>query len=422
MAGVIRLRSILAWGLAASFAAAQVSFAAPPLGLDEALRIAERNSSQLAGQRAAVDAANALVGPASQNPDPKLTFGVENVPVSGAERWSLNADGMTMRRIGVMQDFMRGEKLDARGAKAKADAGREAAMLEAQKLDLRRDVALAWLERHYAARIRELVEAQIREADLLIQSSQSDVASGRALGAEVIAALSARATLADKVEDMKRMERRSTAMLARWLGDDADREPADAPDVTRLTHEQRAIEADIEGHPELAQYGPMIESAEAELRMAAAATKPDWSLELSYGVRGSAFPDMVSLMVRTELPLFASRRQDPTTEARRRQLDQARSQADEARRRHAAEIRATLADWESARTRVFRYRGDIIPLAEQRERAVAGAFEVGRATLPMVVEARRMVLETRMNALAVEAELARAWARLAFLVQEPSLR
>jgi len=84
------------------------------LTLDEALDIAESRSAQLAAQKASASAAAALIPAAGQNPDPKLIAGIENVPVEGGNAWSLNADGMTMRRVGVMQEFMRGAKLDAR--------------------------------------------------------------------------------------------------------------------------------------------------------------------------------------------------------------------------------------------------------------------------------------------------------------------
>ena len=62
--------------------------------------------------------------------------------------------------------------------------------------------------------------------------------------------------------------------------------------------------------------------------MAAVATQSDFSVELSYGQRGAGLSDMVTIMVRTDLPFFSSRRQDPT-ESRRRQLDQVRGQVEE---------------------------------------------------------------------------------------------
>src|SRR5262249_3082724 len=109
------------------------ALAASPLALDEALRIAEARSPQLAAQLAAAQAASALVPAAGKNPARQLFFGVENVPAEGPDRWSLSADPMTMKRVGVMQQFVRGAKREDRTAKASAESLREAALTEVQR-------------------------------------------------------------------------------------------------------------------------------------------------------------------------------------------------------------------------------------------------------------------------------------------------
>src|SRR6267378_4138573 len=76
-----------------------------PLPLAEALKIGETISPRLAAQGAALAAANELVPRAGELPDPKLRVGVDNLPVNGADRFRYDADFMTMRKIGVMQDF-----------------------------------------------------------------------------------------------------------------------------------------------------------------------------------------------------------------------------------------------------------------------------------------------------------------------------
>ena len=417
MGGLFALRWIPAFAgmtLAAGMASAA------PLPLDEALRLAEARSPQLAAQQASADAAAALVPAAGQNPDPKLVAGVENLPVNGEDRWSLTRDFMTMRRVGVMQEFMRGAKLDARTARQAAEARREAALLEMQRAELRREVATAWLERLYAARSRALVDALLAEARLQSEASTAELAAGRGSAADALAARALRATLADKQLEVDRMSRRAEAMLSRWLGDDARREPVSPPDVTRIRHHASDLEANLERHPHLAMYGPMIEMAQAELRMAEAGKQPDWSVEVSYAQRGPGFGNMASVMFRMDLPVFAGRRQDPAIESKRAALEQARAQADDARRKHLAEIRVALAEWEIAHSRLERQHNDIVPYAEERARLAQSAYAGGRADLGMVFDARRMALDARMNAIGAEAELARAWAQLAYLIPEGS--
>ena len=389
-----------------------------PLTLAEALRLAEARSTQLAAQRAAAEASASLATTAGELPDPKLIVGIENAPVEGPDKWSLTADGMTMRRIGVMQDFVRGDKRELLAARAQAESRREAALVAMQAAEIRREVAMAWFERLYAERSLALVDALAAETDLQIAGSTAQVAAGRMGTADPLMARGQRAQLADRRLEVERMVRRAEARLARWLGEDAKRAPAGEPDIAALPVNVAKLTTDLESHPQLAMFAPMTAAAEAEAKLAAIATQPDYSVELSYGARGAAYTNMVSLMFRMDLPVFAGTRQEPAALARMKQAEQARAQAEEARRRYESEVRAALADYEIARARVERNEKEIVPLAEERAKAALAAYEGNRAERGAVLEARRMLLEARLAALNVRAEAARAWASLAYLVAE----
>jgi outer membrane protein TolC len=391
------------------------------LPLEEALRKAESASPMLAAQRAAADAFALAAPAAGENPDPKLVFGVDNVPAEGGDKWSLTADSMTMRRVGVMQDFVRSAKRDLRQARAEAESRREEALLEVQRADLRREVATAWFERHYALRSHALARELLEEARTQAKTAAAAFAAGTSTSPEAVGARALEAGLENRLLDFERQSRRAAAALSRWIGGDAERPPGNAPDVFSLGHAASTLHGDLSAHPHISMYVPMEAAAEAELGLARAATQPDWSVELTYGQRGSAYAGMVSLMVRMELPIFAAKRQDPIAASKARQRDQVRALAEEALRRHAAEIRASLADWEASRTRVERYRRDIVPLAEQRVQAAGAAYQGARSGLAPVFEARRSVIEEKLAAIAAEAEVARAWAQLAYLVPERRL-
>ena len=136
-----------------------------PLALAEALKIGEKISPRLAAQSAALAAANELVPRAGELPDPKLRIGVDNLPVNGADRFRYDSDFMTMRKIGLMQDFPNAEKRKLRGERAALERDVEAANLDAQRAGLRREIALAWLELYFAQQARApLVELEIGRA------------------------------------------------------------------------------------------------------------------------------------------------------------------------------------------------------------------------------------------------------------------
>ena len=76
------------------------SWGAESLSLEDALRIAAGRSRQLVAQDALASAAREQSVAAGQLPDPVLKFGINNLPINGADRFNLTRDFMTMRRSG----------------------------------------------------------------------------------------------------------------------------------------------------------------------------------------------------------------------------------------------------------------------------------------------------------------------------------
>ena len=67
-------------------------------------------------------------------------------------------------------------------------------------------------------------------------------------------------------------------------------------------------------------------------------------MELSYGRRGPAFSDMVSLQFTLDLPFFARTRQGPQIQAKRHELDRVEAERDAMLRDHTRELEADLAE------------------------------------------------------------------------------
>ena len=98
------------------FCAGTVS--AQPLSLEEALRAADAHSPRLAAQRHALSAAEHQSARAGELPDPRLKLGIENLPVSGPDRYRYGADSMTAGVVGVAQEFPNTAKREARRLRA----------------------------------------------------------------------------------------------------------------------------------------------------------------------------------------------------------------------------------------------------------------------------------------------------------------
>ena len=394
------------------------SFAATSLSLPEAQRIASGDAPQIDAQAASLRAAQQASLGAGEQSDPKLIVGIDNIPTDGGDRFNLTRDFMTMRKIGVMQEFTRDEKLKLRGDRANAEVQKETAILSLTKLNLRRDVALAWIDRYFAERQFELVKELAREGELQVTAAEASFAGGKGQATDPFAARLAVAQLADRTTEAERNIARAQANLARWIGT-AAKQPLDTPPAfDQLAHTHQDLTGNLDEHPHLAMFAPMQAMATSEMKLADAAKRPDWSLEVAFAQRGPAFSNMLSVGVRIDLPIFQSRRQDPAVASKLALVEQVRAQAEDAKRAHVAEIETMLADWNAAKSRLQRYAAELLPLAHERTAVSLASYRGGKGDLAPVLEARKGEIETRINHLQAQSELARAWAQLSSLLPD----
>jgi len=283
--------------------------AAAPLSLTEALSIADRESSLLAAQRSAISAAEETTASARELPDPKLKFGIDNLPADGPDRYSLTRDFMTMRKIGVMQEFVRSDKREIRGRRAEQELAREQAMLGDARAALRRDVAQLWIERYFAERMAAVVDEQYAEADLQRETLQAGLRAGKTQPADLLALQVNLQSLLDRRAEYRRQAARAAALLSRWLGAESARPLAALPSRL-LPAQHRELATHAENHPHLQTLERQIDIAHNDAALARAANKPDWGLEVAYAQRGPQFSNMLSVQISIDLPLFQKNRQD----------------------------------------------------------------------------------------------------------------
>lgn len=403
---------------AIAFLFAHGVLAQTPLSLDEALDIAERDTPMLTAREAAETAAELQVVPAGELPDPELVLGVDNLPVTGSDAGSLTADFMTMRRIGVMQEFPRRAKRDARIERARAEVDRVRAQLTVERLGVREAVAKAWIASSLAERRLALLQTLGPQLDAQVIAADAALTSGRGTAAEGLDARAQRSALEDRLAQAERELVEARAELERWLPDAAQRPLADAPDFGTLDGEPAAFVANVGRHRGLLGFDSEQRAAEAELALAQAEKHPDWALEMSYGKRGPEFSDMLSVSVRIDLPLFASRRQDPKIAAQRAQIERIDAEREAARREHVAQLRAAVAIWRIAIDRVDRYERELLPLAEDRAESALAAYRGGRGDLATSLTALNDLIEQRLAASARLAELGEAWASLRYAFEQ----
>ena len=394
-------------------------WAAEPLSLAEAQALAVARSQLLAANNASITASREMAAAAGQLPDPILKFGVENLPLTGPGRLSLSRDFMTMRRIGLSQELPRAQKRQLRAERVEREADRTRAEKQLNVANIMRDTAIAWIERYYTDEMRHLVLRQIRETELQVQTAQSGYGTGRNSQADFFAARAALVMLEDRLSEIDRQARNAELTLARWIGPDANRTVATTPPPWQTSWlDGVALEAHLQHHPDLILLRARLEAALTEARLAEANKNADWSVEATYSQRGSAYSDMVSFGVSVPLQWDQKSRQDREVAAKLALVDEARARYEEMLRQYDAELRNLLNDWRTGKRRVARYLDELVPLATHRSDAALTAYRTGKGDLAATLLARRDEVDTRMQALAVEMDTARAWARQNFLIPE----
>jgi outer membrane protein TolC len=390
-----------------------------PLTLAEAQRLAVERSRQLTGQDAAVFASREMAVAAGQLPDPTLNLRIRDLPITGSDRFSLERDSFTMREIGVMQELTRGDKRRVRSERFAREAERGLAEKTATIATIQRDTALAWLDRYYAEAMASVIGAQAKEAGLEIEAADSAYRAGRGNQADVFAARSTVVLLEDRLSEINRRIRTAQTTLARWVGAASGGPLSGQPDIASIRLDTTTLDTQLVHHPQIAVVNKQIEIAQADIDIARANKRADWSVEFMYSKRGPAFSDMVSVAVSVPLQWDQKKRQDRELGAKLALAAQAEAQRDEMLRAHVAEVRAQVQEWQSGLERIVRYERDLVSLSRERTRAAVAAYRGGKASLAAdVLPARRNEIDVRMQALQLEMETAKLWAQLNFLIPD----
>jgi outer membrane protein TolC len=372
---------------------------AAELSYAEALELARQAAPSLRAAGAALAGATAAQPAADALPDPRLALGVDNLPISGADKWSTTADPMTMQRLALMQDVPNRGKREARLQAAQARIERERAALAMATLAVKREAALAWLAVYHAERQQALWAGLRRENRLLQDTLPARIAAGSAQPADLAMARQDALAIDDREEELQRERRRARAELRRWVGARADDRLAGAPQLPALDID--ALRNNLQRHADVAAYQPLRDLAAAEMAEADADKGGDWSWEVAYS-RRPRYDDMVSFQIRFDLPWQRERRQEPAVEARRQEAARIEAEREDLLRRRAAEVEALLAEAATLQAQLARAQGPGLALADERVALATAGYQSGRGDLAAVLSARTQQVELRLRIVELE--------------------
>jgi cobalt-zinc-cadmium efflux system outer membrane protein len=394
---------------AAAMAAALIPTlaAATPLTLGQALDLAVQRSEATRGARAGARSADQASKAAGQLPDPTLQVGLENLPVTGAGAFRTTTDSMTMKRLGISQEWVSSDKRAARQAAADALASQETAMAHVAAADTRLQTALSYIDAFYAGEALKLTTLMEHHAHEEFEAARGRLASADGSSQEALALASARGMAADESDDVRQQQSAARASLQRWTGIVPDELLAVA--APALPTEDAFVDA----HPAVVAKLSDIDVAQREADATSTNRRPNWSWNVSYGQR-TGYSDMVSVGVSIPLQVAPSARQDRDTASKLALVEKAEAELVEARRAAAGEFQALASDAQRLQSRIERYRVAVLAPAQQRVTAAMAAYGSNQVSLATLFGARHAQVDVERKLLSLQRDLARAQVQLVF--------
>ncbi len=380
------------------------------LSLEETTALALRQQPQLLAQQAMVHALSEAAPAAGELPDPKLRVGLASLPV---DTFNFTQEAMTQAIVGVSQVIPGGDKRHLSSARLEREAAQGNQALAAVSRRIARDAQLAWLDVYLPSVAQDLVKQVESEYRRQVEWSEVAYKTGKLTQEETLALRGMLETTRDREAELDRQRAKAQAGLARWIGADA-RRPLDVLADAAPPAPLAELLEKLEQHPELTTLNEAVSVAQSDAALAREAYKPDWSVDLSYGLRGGGRPDLVSFVVGVDLPLFTANRQDKRLASKLASVERAEQIRLDRYQSLRAELETAYADWQSANARIAHFEKDILPLASRRSESALASYGSDRASYGRVLEARRAETEARLQWLAQQVARARALVQIRY--------
>lgn len=381
------------------------------LSLQQVLQAARQSPEVLAAQRA-LNAARADVLSADRAPAPTLSAGMSSIDLqNGVGSGSYWSQKRVDKSLGLDWTWERGNKRALRTEAAERNA--QAAQADSQDSLLIQQIGAqaAFYELLAAQQRLQAVQAIAQSAAQLAHSAQLRLKAGD-LSAQDAARTHIEAERARADEQSAALDRQQAAWaLSQWTGlavpsggwQAQGDWPASAPNTVPA---DALVEALIAQRPDVIAARERVAAAQAALQSAQALRQADPSVGTSF----DHFPGTSTrlLAFRVSMPLNGWGRFDGEMARALAQEEQSRDLLQKTMLHARADLGALVQAWQTSARRLKIYDDSILPQATRVAAQAETAYSKGGLTLTDLLDARRTLKTTQLEALAVRSEHAKA--------------
>lgn len=385
---------------------------APVLTMQDALALASGNQPMVGAYARDAQASEQAAVAAQSLPDPQLSVGVQDYPVTGSRAFSPTRDDFTMYMIGIMREQVRRSKRQAEAAQLKAEAVVSREQASAEQLHIRREVMLAWLNAVEAAAKERLLVRVIGDLTTGQKIMEAGVPTGASSPALALEAQSEVALAEAQLAEAKGAEAHARVELARWIGPAAQRSLPDAVPNLALP---AAMQGQMLDHPHLRVALAQETAAQRQVEVARAERKPDISWSVNYGFRPS-FGNLVSAQVSIPLQINRDHLQDRKIAEAQARADAAALRAEDTRRDLEEQYQTALADYQASDSQLDVLTKTAIPSLEAAFKTAEAQYASTQGSLELPLGIVRRYVETNISLVEQEGKRAHAAAEIIYLM------
>ena len=351
-------------------------------------------------------------------PDPKLRLGAVNVPV---DTFDLEQEQMTQIKVGVQQNFPRGDVLSIKQKQSQYLSRAALSMADDAQLKIIRDVRETYLNLYYEIMAYQIIRETRKLFSELVKITESNYAAGRVNQQDVVLAGLELFRLDDRSTKIQAREESYRARLGQWIGDIAwNSLSSEFPELPELP-QQVDLNQLIPSHPLIQAENAKVNASKQMTEMARQEYKPGWSLLLDYGFRsgnnpdGSERTDFATAMVSLDIPLFTANRQDKTVSSNQSKTSAARYAKDDQLRKLKQLYEKNQHRWLRLGEREQLYKNSLLTAAKNNSKASLKAYQSGVSEFNTLMRAQITELDVRLEDLRVRVDRAAAQARLLYI-------
>lgn len=353
---------------------------------------------------------------AGQYADPKLNFGLINLP---NDNFSISSNATTQLRFGLKQKLPRGHILDFKTEEKQKQSRVE--LFKAQSI-LRYTVNQSRLS--YVALFREIIILKIlienqNNFQQLVQITEQKFSNGLASQQDVINAKLQLSKFGDRVLKAESSVEQQRSHLSQWIDNAAWLDLSE--EFPKLNLELN--DTNWLNHPLLLEATELISTLETRLLIEQEMKKSSWTVGIEYRKRFGDNPDstdrsdMLAMTASIDIPYFSKNKQDKMVSAAQYQIEAAEQNRLDIKRKLSSRYSTYYSQLNTNQDRLLLYKTEIIQSSQKNKQAALLAYQNGKNDFSALLTAEILVLETKINMIDLKIEVLRAKAKILYLTE-----